>query len=437
MKKKFLALVCALSVTLSLTACGNNESGSSSQTSAPAASSGAADSAASSATDSATSSTADSAASSATDSATSSAADSAADSTADSDTSSAADSATSGTESTPEGGTTVSHELSNKNSDETTKKVYDYLCDIYGKQMLTGQMEAAWNSDSKGNKGDQEMEMLETQFGKLPALRGLDYINDDFAGVNERAKAWWEKGGLVTICWHTGVDASTYDASKADTPDIDKLLTDGTEENKTWMAKLDKVAEALAELQEAGVPVLWRPFHELDGGWFWWSKSGPEGFKKVWTHMYDYFTNEKKLNNLIWVLGYSGKINEFDSNGDGEKDKIEWKEWYVGDEYCDIVGSDTYDFNKNDAGGRVNKTGWDLLDTIGSSKPRAFHECGRMGNSEDFKSTGCTWLWFMVWHNGDSKEYVKKANIDHNLDNFKDMYENEFTVTLDELPDWN
>lgn len=431
MKKRLLALICAVSVTLSLTACGNNDSSNASGTSTPAVSSSATASDANSAA-----SGADSAASDANSAA--SGADSAASGadSAASDTDSAA-SDTSAAESTPEGGNTSTHPLSNKNADATTQKVYDYLCDIYGNQMLTGQMESEWKTDSKGNKAEYEMELIQNEFGKLPALRGLDYMNDDYSGVNERAKAWWEKGGLVTICWHTGIAGKGYDESKAETPDFDKILTDGTEENKQLMARWDDCAKALGELQDAGVPVLWRPFHELNGGWFWWSKSGPENFKKLWIKMYDYFTNEKKLNNLIWVYGYTGDENEFDTNNDGEKEKFAWKDWYVGDEYCDIVGSDTYEYNKNDAGGRVNKKGWDLLDGTGSTKPRAFHECGRMGSADDFKSTGCTWLWFMVWHGGSSPDYVGNANIAHNLDNFKSMYESDFTITLDELPKWN
>ena len=433
--KKIISVICAAAIAITLTAC-SNEGGSST----PASSNGSVPTSTpvSSAAAVSSSGSGTSSVNSETSSASSEANSVSSEANSVSSDVSATSSVTSAAESTPAGNNGSEHPLSNKNADAVTQKVYNYLCEIYGTHMLTGQMEAEWKTDSKGNKAEYEMELIQNEYGKLPAVRGIDYMNGEngsiYAEANQRAIEWWNKGGLVTICWHTGINGKGYDESKNDVPDFDKLLTDGTEENKAMLANWDRAAAALAELQNAGVPVLWRPFHELDGGWFWWSKGGPENFKKLWIKMYDYYTNEKKLNNLIWVFGYTGKQNEFDVNGDDVKEKYEWKEWYVGDEYCDIVGSDTYDYNKNDAGGRVNKTGWELLDGTGSTKPRAFHECGRMGSADEFKSEGCTWLWFMVWHGGSSPDYVGNSNIKHNSENFKSMYDSEFTITLDELP---
>ena len=70
-----------------------------------------------------------------------------------------------------------------------------------------------------------------------------------------------------------------------------------------WMHELDILAAGLGELQDAGVVVLWRPFHEVNGDWFWWGGKKPETFIRVWRHMFDYFTKTKKLNNLLWVYG--------------------------------------------------------------------------------------------------------------------------------------
>lgn len=88
----------------------------------------------------------------------------------------------------------------------------------------------------------------------------------------------------------------------------DMALTQGTAEYDKLIAGMDKGAKALLELQKAGVPVIWRPFHETDGGWFWWSKGGSENFKKLWRIMYERYTNYWGLNNLIWICGYSGEV---------------------------------------------------------------------------------------------------------------------------------
>lgn len=295
---------------------------------------------------------------------------------------------------------TAKHPLTNPNATVKTQKVYDYICESFGKTILTCQQESTW----KGTP-DYEILHIEEVTGKTPAMRGLDFMNNDFDGVVKRAIEWDEKGGLVTICWHTGVRSSGYNESQKDDPDFEKLLTEGTDEYKRLMTAWDKAANALLKLQEANVPVLWRPFHEFDGKWFWWGKGDGENFIKLWQLMYDKFTNEYGLNNLIWVLGYSGDVK------DG---------WYPGNEYCDVVGSDTYDNS-------THKAAWKKLEAMDTGKPLAFHECGKVPTMEQFESDGCMWSWFMIWHTdhimGNDPEVLKK------------VYNSEKAITLDELPE--
>ena len=91
---------------------------------------------------------------------------------------------------------------------EKTQKVYDYICEGFGKQMLSCQQESTWMGSP-----DYEMDYIRESTGKLPAMRGLDFMNNDFAGVVKRSEEWDAKGGLVTICWHTGVNGSGYQES--------------------------------------------------------------------------------------------------------------------------------------------------------------------------------------------------------------------------------
>lgn len=110
--------------------------------------------------------------------------------------------------------------------------------------------------------------------------------------------------------------------------ELETLLTPGHETHVRWMHELDILAAGLAELQDAGVAVLWRPFHEVNGDWFWWGGKKPETFIRVWRHMFEYFTKTKGLNNLLWVYGPNhGKHTA---------------EYYDGDAYVDIVGLDAY-----------------------------------------------------------------------------------------------
>ena len=294
---------------------------------------------------------------------------------------------------------TPKHALSNPDADENAHRVYDYLCESFGKTMLSCQQESTWMGSP-----DYEMDIIENATGKLPAMRGLDFMNDDFEGVVERSKQWHEKGGLVTICWHTGINGKGYQESLDDVPDFEKLLTPGTDEYNAMIENWDKAANALAQLRDAGIPVLWRPFHEFDGGWFWWGKKGGENFIRLWRMMYDRYTNEFGLTNLIWVLGYSGEVK----NG-----------WYPGDDYCDIIGSDTYD-------GSTHKAAWDKLEAMNTGKPLAFHECGRLPRCDRFTEDGAVWSWFMIWHT----DYVSGQN----KKILAEIYNSDTVITLDELP---
>ncbi|MGN1123874.1 MAG: glycosyl hydrolase [Eubacterium sp.] len=302
--------------------------------------------------------------------------------------------------------------LSNANANETTQKVYSYICDTYENGIISAQQESIWVDTP-----EYEMNYIQAATGRLPAMRGLDFMNDDFDGVVERARNWWGRGGLVTICWHCGPDFSgNYDNCKNDEiADWDAVLSDGTPENKAFVENMDKAGRALLELQNAGVTVLWRPFHEFDGQWFWWGKGGPDNFKRLWIMMYDHFTNDLGLDNLIWVLGYC-------HNGKDYKGKP--AQWYPGDEYCDIVGADSYEVDVNGAEERLHKI---VRKITKGKKPLIFHECGLIPTVEQLKET--QWCSFMAWHT----EWLIDTNSKEHLN---EIYNSDYVITLDELPNF-
>ncbi len=305
-----------------------------------------------------------------------------------------------------QGGTISSDaKLSNPNATQKTQSLYAFLCDTYGKNVLAGQQESTWMGSE-----DYEFNIIKNASGKLPVIRGLDYMGEDFSGCNRRAKAWAAKGGIVTICWHCGADFKGSHTEAMDaTPDWSKLLTTGTSEYNAMIAGMDKGAAALKELQEADIPVIWRPFHEFDGAWFWWGKGGAENFKKLWRLMYDRYTNEWGLNNLIWNLGYSGDVK------DG---------WYPGDEYVDIIGADTYVNHTDSLFSMYQRT------ASVTNKPVCLHENGPIPDPEKMKADGAKWLWFMTWHTSfiDSNEINTASYL-------KQVYNSDYMLTLDEIPD--
>lgn len=298
--------------------------------------------------------------------------------------------------------------LSNPNASEEAVRLYDYICSVYRSGIISGQQESTWMGSDQ-----YEFDYIYEHTGKYPAIRGLDYMNDDFAGVNRRAKEWHDRGGIVTICWHCGCDfiGSWSESMNTEIEDWDKALTEGTPENDVLIQGMDKAAKALKELEEQRIPVLWRPFHELDGAWFWWGKGGYANFQKLWIMMYDRYTNYWQLNNLIWVLGFSG-------NGRG------YSRWYPGDEYVDIAGADSYADGANEG---LYKS---VVDLVGEEVPVCFHECGRIPTVQQLKDAGADWVWFMTWHT----DHITGSN---DIDDLKAIYNDDYVITLDELPDLN
>ncbi len=302
---------------------------------------------------------------------------------------------------------TYTGELSNENAIESAKVVYDYLQEIYGTACLTGQMESTWMGSP-----DYEMNYIENNTGKLPAIRGLDFMHNDFTGVTKRSQEWWEKGGIPTICWHTGADfASGYDESKADNINWDEAFVPGSDTYNDLIQGMDRAVPYLQQLEDAGVPILWRPFHELDGGWFWWSKGGSDNFVKLWQLMYSRYTDYWGLDNLIWVYGYSGNGGDMAA-------------WYPGDNYVDLVGADSYTDGPN------TNLYEECVSITPEGMPIVFHECGTIPTEEELTSTETDWLFFMTWHT----TWLTDTKEGNTLEDLNAIYNSDYFITLDELP---
>ena len=175
-------------------------------------------------------------------------------------------------------------------------------------------------------------------------------------------------------------EGTTFDAANA--------LTEGTWENQVWKDDMQTLTEYLTLLKNAHIPVLWRPFHEASGKWFWWGKDA-DSFKKLWIAMFNEL-KEAGLDNLIWVWTSCGNDND----------------WYPGDAYVDIVARDLY--GEDDAKCATEYA--DLSATYGN-KIVTLGECGYSTYTNSQIATvskqwnaGAKWSWFMVWYNDESSQ---------------------------------
>jgi hypothetical protein len=274
---------------------------------------------------------------------------------------------------------------------------------MFGNRILSGQMWVPW--------GINEIEYIEDSTGRRPAIAGFDYIHQaDNLNETQKAINYWVGGGIPTIMWHWGAPGvgEGYEASQTYTS-IENCFTPGTDEYTDYWFELDRKADQLERLRDANVPVLWRPFHELNGGWFWWSMEGPEQFKRLWIDMFDYFVNVRGLNNLIWVLCYTADANP---------------DWYPGDAYVDIVGCDTYD---GGAASHVTMFNEAVSISGDTTLPVSYHECGVPPNPDACLDDKALWSWWMQWHTG----HLTATDPDY----LSLVYNHELVITLDEVPD--
>ncbi len=294
------------------------------------------------------------------------------------------------------------HTLSNPKATKEAVALYAYLNDMFGKKTLSGQMFSGWGFD--------EIKYINSITGKYPAIKGFDFIQSSLNdSVVRGAIQWWKSGGIITLMWHMGAPGigEGYENSKKEI-DIDKCFEKGTPEYDSFWTELKTKADLLERLQAANVPVLWRPFHELNGNWFWWGKEGPDKFKRLWIAMHHYFVDERKLNNLIWVLCYTGKPDSA---------------WYPGDKYVDIAGADTYNVGNNAMPGMYGA----VENIVGTRVPITYHECGVPPNPDSCISKGAVWSWWMEWHTS----FIRGVDTSY----LSYVYHHDLVITRDEVPD--
>lgn len=322
--------------------------------------------------------------------------------------------------------------LSNKDSDYNAKALYQYLCESYGKQVLLGQHDTIGTS--------AETDMIYKTTGKYPAIRFGDLMlateKDSITTDTEMniAMDWASKDGIVGYMWHWAApddkreyyaDQTDFDIKKAVTKeniaelsleDIKKLQKDGkvSKECVAVVQDIDTVSEKLSTLRDEGIAVLWRPLHEASNGDFWWGND-KEAYKWLWKLMYERQTKYHKLNNLIWVWSAQ--------NAD----------WYVGDEYCDVLSCDVYDDGNKDAQVNIML----FLQSISKNKPIAMSECGSLPDIQSIADEKAMWAFIGQWGgNYLMTDDGKLAEENNTAAELIKMYNNNLTLTRDKLPDF-
>ncbi len=291
---------------------------------------------------------------------------------------------------------------------------------------------------------------VEKVSGKFPAVFGWDAgeigqeKNIDgilFSNMQKWMIEVYKRGGVNTLSWHLDNPVTTDD-SWDKTPAVHAIIPGG-ELHEEFKQTMDDLADFLAGLKlEDGtyVPVIFRPWHELNGSWFWWGRDNcsVEDFKTLFRFTVEYLRDEKGLHHLL----YSYSTDKFSTYE-------EYMERWPGDDYVDLIGYDDYhNFAKKKS---INKgiNSMRILAALGDSlnKPFALTETGlesipnplwyteHVLNSIKGDELARKASYMLVWRNFDTHHHYAPYPGHPSEEEFKKFEADEFTWFLDELPD--
>ncbi|MEK4042075.1 glycosyl hydrolase [Paenibacillus sp. FSL H8-0048] len=340
--------------------------------------------------------------------------------------------------------------LSDAQATPETQLLMNYLTEVYGKHMLSGQQEIYGG----GNDGNSELEFdwIHNLTGKYPAVRGFDLMNynplygwED--GTTARMIDWVNnKGGIATNSWHLTVPRdftayqlgefvdwkqATYKPTETNFNTANAVIP-GTKEYQYLQLAIQDLAEQLQILQDNNVPVIFRPYHEAEGNgglngegaWFWWASAGAEVYKQLWDQLYTELTETYGLHNLIWT--YNSYVYSTSPA------------WYPGDDQVDIVGYDKYNtiYNRYDGlsgvpnEDAISSTFYQLVDLTGGKKMVAMTENDTVPSVQNLTEERTGWLYFLPWYG----EHLMSTAFNYPA-TLTTLYQSDYVITLDELPD--
>lgn len=258
-----------------------------------------------------------------------------------------------------------------------------------------------------------DLDRIEKASGKVPMIWGGDLAWDTHQVV-EIATREYNIGRIVTIMWHVNrpfdrtprVDFKNQTQGKFTDEQWDELMTEGSRMHKMWLEQVDSISTYLKTLKDRNIPVLWRPYHEMNGEWFWWGdRKGENGFKKLWRMLYERMVDYHHLDNLIWVWNANAprKIPHDSA--------MAYDLYYPGHQYVDVLATDVY---HND----WKQEHHDQLVELGEGKLIALGELGNLPTPQKLASMN-KFAWFMVWTGFTHDKYntLEQLNAIFGLDN--------------------
>lgn len=267
------------------------------------------------------------------------------------------------------------------------RELLELLYALPGTALLSGQ-------HNQPVHGSSWTERITALTGATPALWGgeigfsapgtLDGVDRRGATIAE-AIAWHSRGAVITTTWHAVCPLDDEPVPfeggvlrDLDPADYDAVLDTDSDLHARWVEQVNVAADFLLRLQDAGVPVLLRPYHEMNGAWFWWGGQ-PQRFARLWRMLFDHLVRVRGLRNLVWLWNPNAAY--------GDTPPVE--PCYPGHDVVDALAVDVY-------GSRFDQQHQDGLLALADGRPIGLGEVGGLPSPEVL-DTQPAWAWYMAW----------------------------------------
>ncbi len=228
-----------------------------------------------------------------------------------------------------------------------TISLYNNLKKLVNKGIMFGHQDALaygvnWKyipgrSDIKEVAGDYPA-VYGWELGNLE--HGLPYNLDSvpFDKMQQYIREGYARGGVVTISWHNDNPLNGESAWDTTHGAVASILPGGDRHQlyKVWLDRLSDFLSGLKGKNGEYIPVIFRPYHEFTGNWFWWGRhaTSPAEYKLLWRFTVNYLQQEKGIHHLLYAYNTAGDFNS----------KEEFLQYYPGDDVVDIVSFDAYQY---------------------------------------------------------------------------------------------
>ena len=301
-------------------------------------------------------------------------------------------------------------------------------------------------------KWDEGRSDIKDVCGDYPAVMGFDLgkieHNADknldgvpFERMRKEIVAQHERGGIVTLSWHPDNPITSKTAWDASPQTVKGVLSGGVQHAKlnSWLQYVADFINSLKTPSGKKVPVIFRPWHEMNGSWFWWGSKSctPEEFQQLYRYTFEQLTNKYLCNNIVWAYSPNFQAND---------NEEQYLKYYPGDTFVDLMGIDIYDFeHRNDTYQTNLQNELELLTRIATDKNKlaALTETGAQQLPDARWFTQVFWqiaqnytlCYVLFWRNAwDAEKEMYMTASGHTTErDFKAFYNEKRTLFLNDI----